>query len=176
MSTIISTIVECITGRPTHSDTLEEKHAPDFLHNMAERSQTTEARAAEFVSILYSAQRNDGHLAKRLQDIVHETGWYDEFVEAIVARLVDVVRVSIKVGGEMGQAMKEALEKSLAEAREFAKEHPMFCVVIALGILVILSPWVIEVLGFQVGFGELGPVAGMSVMKCCKEIHQYVCM
>jgi len=62
----------------------------------------------------------------------------------------------------MGQAIKVAYEKAtqvVAGVLGFAREHPVFCAVVALGILVILVPWAIEVLGF----GELGPVQGMSV-------------
>lgn len=48
----------------------------------------------------------------------------------------------------------------------FVHDHPdattAFCTVIALGVLVVLVPWLVEWLGFCAGFGELGPVAGMS--------------
>jgi hypothetical protein len=60
----------------------------------------------------------------------------------------------------MGEAMKDAVQKSTAAATEFAKEHPVFCTVVALGILVLLAPWAIEALGF----GELGPIEGMLVV------------
>ncbi len=56
----------------------------------------------------------------------------------------------------MGQAMKEAFEKSVKEATDFAHNHPVYFTLIALGILVILTPWAIEALGF----GELGPIEG----------------
>ena len=63
----------------------------------------------------------------------------------------------------MNQAMKDAYDKA-AQVVEgvwgFVKEHPVFFALVALGILVILMPWAIEVLGF----GELGPVEGMSVV------------
>jgi hypothetical protein len=57
----------------------------------------------------------------------------------------------------MGQAMKEAFEKAISEAVGFAREHPAYCTLIALGILVALGlPWAIEALGFA----ELGPLEG----------------
>ena len=62
----------------------------------------------------------------------------------------------------MGQAMKDVYEKAMqvvADVLEFAKEDPVFCAVVALGILVILAPWAIE----AVGFGELGPIQGMCI-------------
>jgi hypothetical protein len=42
----------------------------------------------------------------------------------------------------------------------FAKGHPVLCTSVALGILVILAPFVIKALGF----GELGPIEGMPVI------------
>ena len=56
----------------------------------------------------------------------------------------------------MAQAMKDAFEKATSAAVGFARDHPVYCTIIALGILVILAPWVIEALGF----GELGPIEG----------------
>lgn len=54
--------------------------------------------------------------------------------------------------------LKKAYDDAVAAAVGFAREHPVWTTLIALGILVILLPWVIEALGF----GEAGPVAGMS--------------
>ena len=59
----------------------------------------------------------------------------------------------------MNQAMKEAYDKACAAAAEiegFARDHPVFCTVVALGVLVILAPYVLEALGF----GALAPVEG----------------
>ena len=51
----------------------------------------------------------------------------------------------------MGAAMKEAYNKSCDAAEKlttFAKEHPVLCTVIALGILAVLAPAVLSALGF----------------------------
>lgn len=56
----------------------------------------------------------------------------------------------------MGQAMKSAFDKAIKEVAEFPHDHPIFCTLLALGILVVLSPWVLKALGFA----ELGPVEG----------------
>lgn len=61
----------------------------------------------------------------------------------------------------MGQAMREAFQKACdaaAAIEGFARVHSVFCIVIALGILVILAPVIIHV----VGFGALGPAEGKS--------------
>ena len=63
----------------------------------------------------------------------------------------------------MNGALKEAYDKACDAAKAiegFAAEHPIatavFCTVIALGVLVILAPYVLEALGFA----ELGPIEG----------------
>ncbi|KIM83390.1 hypothetical protein PILCRDRAFT_69592, partial [Piloderma croceum F 1598] len=117
--------------------------------------QTTESLAADILSTLYAADTNDEHLIRRLQNVVHETGWYEDLAAAVLTGLEN----ALKAEAPMGQAMKDAYEKAtqiVADVLEFAKEHPVFCAVVALGILVILAPWAIE----AVGFGELGPIEG----------------
>jgi hypothetical protein len=120
--------------------------------------QSTESLAADILSTLYAADTNDEHLIQRIQDTVHETGWYESLAAAVLSGLEN----ALKAGAPMGQAMKDAYEKATqiaADVLDFAKEHPVFCAVVALGILVILAPWAIEALGF----GELGPIEGMCV-------------
>ena len=90
--------------------------------------------------------------------IVRETGWYETLAAAVLNGLENALRAE----QPMGQAMKDAYEKSaevVADIFQFAKDHPVFCAVVALGILVIFAPWAVEVLGF----GELGPIEGMFV-------------
>ena len=52
--------------------------------------------------------------------------------------------------------MKDALDRAYGAAAEFAHDHPVFLTLLALGVLVALAPYVIELLGF----GELGPIEG----------------
>ena len=122
--------------------------------------QTTESEslAADILSTLYTADTNDKHLTQHLQDIVHETGWYEGLAAAVLTGLEN----AIKAEAPMGQAMKDAFENAkyvVGEVIEFVKEHPVFFTIVALGILVILAPWAIEAMGF----GELGPIEGMYV-------------
>ncbi len=61
-------------------------------------------------------------------------------------------------GAPMGEAMRDAFERSVREGQDFARDHPIYFAVIALGVLVLLAPWALEALGFA----ELGPVEGES--------------
>jgi hypothetical protein len=153
-------ILECLClRRPAHYDALEEQSALDFPHEKIHHPQTTQSLAGDVLSTLYAADINDEHLRQRLQDVVRETGWY----ESLAASVLNGLENALKAGGPMNQAMKDAYDKA-AQVVEgvwgFVKEHPVFFALLALGILVILMPWAIEVLGF----GELGPDEGMSVI------------
>lgn len=157
MDSFIKDIFGCLCmGRTTQYDVLEEQPSLNIAHG--KRSQTTESLAAEILSTLYAADANDEHLIQRLQDVVHETGWYEDLAAAVLTGLEN----ALKALAPMGQAMKDAYDKAtqiVADVLKFGKEHPVFCAVVALGILVILAPWAIE----AVGFGELGPIEGLCI-------------
>lgn len=139
----------------SHYDVLEEQPPLGFSHEKEPYIQTTQSQAADILSILYDADINDGHLFQHLQDVVRETGWY----ESLAASVLNGLENALKAGAPMGQVMKDAYEKAaqvVGDVWEYTKEHPVFFAITALGILVILAPWAIEVLGF----GELGPIEG----------------
>ena len=96
----------------------------------------------------------------RLRDAVSTTGWYEGLAKKILDGLVKI----LSEGAVMGEAMKEAFDKPSAAANQFAKEHPVYTAVlvtvVAIGILVIVAPWVVEALGF----GELGPIEGKRLL------------
>lgn len=113
---------------------------------------TENATAADVLTALFNAEKGGQDLKKTLQDIVGERGWTENIAKAILGGLEN----ALNNGVQMGQAMREAFNKAVSEATGFARDHPIFCTLIALGILVILMPWVLEALGFA----ELGPVEG----------------
>ena len=145
--------------RPSaHYDVLEKQ--PALVPNeKKQQPQTTQSLAADILLTLYAADTNDEHLVQRLQDVVRETGWYEDLAAAVLTGLEN----ALEAEAPMGQAMKDAYEKAaqvVGDVLNFVKGHPVFCAFVALGILVILAPWAIEVLGF----GELGPIEGISVV------------
>ena len=127
---------------------------------------SAESQAAHILSILYSAQTNDQHLVRRVQDAVHQTGWTQHLAVAIFTNLESALQKEML----MNQVMKEAYHRAsqvVSDIWKFAKEHPVICALVALGILTILMPWVISALGF----GELGPIEGIQVGNLCKRIY-----
>lgn len=109
-------------------------------------------QSTTIVATLLEAEKPGQALKRRLDDVVAASGWTEHIAEAVLNNLVQAIRAC----QHAGTAMTEALEKSTAAAVDFAHEHPLYATVIALGVLVVLAPWVIEALGF----GELGPVQG----------------
>lgn len=79
----------------------------------------------------------------------------ERIAEWTLAKLEQVLNDVSKLGG----ALKEAYDKAcdvVQTIEGFAKDHPVLCTVIALGVLVLIAPLVLEALGFA----ELGPVEG----------------
>lgn len=97
-----------------------------------------------------------------IQSLVHEAGGWSEYLtEKLLAALEAVLRAA----EPMNAAMQEAFDKACEAAKVFegfAADHPVatavFCTVIAVGILVLLAPYAVEILGF----GELGSIEGKS--------------
>ena len=149
----------CCGGPSVHYNFLEEQPTLDFPNEKKQHPQTTKSLAADILSTLYAADANDEHLVQSLQDVVRVSGWYEDLARLVFDGLVN----ELKAEAPMRQAMKDAYEKAaqvVEDVLKFAKEHPLFCAFLALGILVVLCPWAIQVLGF----GELGPIEGMLVV------------
>jgi len=114
-----------------------------------------ELAASRFVSILLEAKTadpSDVRLKAALRDTVGTCGYYDRLAKWILEKLAN----SLRDGAALGNTVKEASERAIVAAADFVKEHPAYCTLIAIGILVIMAPWVLELLGFA----ELGPVKG----------------
>lgn len=132
-------------------------YEPKYSDSGPDNDDEIESSASRFVSILLEADNadpTDPQLRAALKGSISTCGYYDRVAEWILKKLDDALRS----GATLGKAVKEASGRAIEAAVGFAKEHPAYCTLIALGILVMMAPWVLEVLGFA----ELGPVAGKS--------------
>lgn len=115
----------------------------------------------EAFETLLNAERGGRDLQLDLQDIVAQTGgWKEWMARAILQATIDAIECS----RVMGEAMREAYEEAEMLATEmigFIEDHPVLCMVLALGILVILAPAIIHALGF----GLAGPIEGTASLK-----------
>ena len=151
MSFLLTAIADCFTSsqNPTHSITITEK---ELSHPNKTSQKSDQEIANEILTILFAASKNDPNLDFKVQSTMSTTGWK----QSIAERVLNGLQSALEKGAPMGEAMKDAFTKSAREGYEFAKEHPVYFAVIALGVLVLLAPWALEALGFA----ELGPVEG----------------
>lgn len=116
--------------------------------------------AESIVAAMMDADKAGPALDATIKSIVHQAGGWSEY---LAAKSLSALETVLKAGKPLSAAMQGAYDKACEalEATEgFAAEHPIatgvLVTVIALGILVVLAPYVLELLGFA----ELGPVEG----------------
>lgn len=163
---LLSPILAClgIQARPRHQmhtanplsiSTYEPKYS-DKDNNEAD----IEIATMNFIDVLVKAPSSSLHnynLQQSLADSIKSYNWTESLARSILAKL----ELLLSDPSEFGGALKDACERVAREAWEFARDHPAYCTLIALGILVVIGmPWILEVLGFA----ELGPVEGEFVI------------
>ena len=124
---------------------------------------TTAEDVAGHVFAVFQSTDNPGRdLESTLQNIVHQTSsWKERFAKAILVTIQKaLVNENIAHKGAMGEAYEKATVAAEGIAG-FTRDHPVWtaviAAVIALGILYLLMPVVLDILGF----GSLGPIEGM---------------
>ena len=115
---------------------------------------------------MMSADEAGPSLDATIQSIVHQAGGWSEY---LAGKSLAALEAVLKSGRRLSAAMQGAYDKACAafKATEgFAADHPIatevLITVLALGVLIVLMPYVVEYLGFCAGFGELGPIEGRS--------------
>lgn len=101
-------------------------------------------------------------LPTTVNPIVHQAGGWSEY---LAAKILAALQTVLEAGKPLNEAVRSAYDvacRAVEVTEGFAADHPVFCTLVALGVLVVLAPYVVEYLGFCAGFGELGPVEGMS--------------
>ena len=159
---------------PANHQLISEKisFTPNPYGNQKPKLSIDEA-ASSIVAAMMDADKAGPALDATINSIVHQAGGWSEYFASKALAALEAV---LKAGKPLNAAMQGAYDKACEalEATEgFAAEHPIatevLITVIALGILVELAPCVLELLGFWVGFGELGPIEGESCFpkRCC---------
>lgn len=112
---------------------------------------------------MHTAEKHGVRLTRQLEDTVGTEGWTEWISEHVLAGLEAVLKDGReKMGPAIGQAFDSASEAA-EKVFQFAKDHPVatagLLTILAVGVLVVLAPVVVEALGFA----ELGPVEGTYV-------------
>ena len=123
-----------------------------------------EEAATSIVSAMSAADKNGPSLDATIKSLVHQAGGWSNY---LASKILAALTAALEAGVPMNAAMQESYDKAYEgtmKIEAFAADHPeataVFFTVIALGVLVLLAPYVVEWLGFCIGFGEEGPIAG----------------
>lgn len=133
-------------------------------HRIKQQKPLTKADAAaeDVIDELAHAEKSGRMLKAAINDIAIRAGGWSEYFAKAILHLLETV---LKAGAPMGAAMRDAYNRSVHAAEKmttFAKDHPVLCTVVALGILEILAPFVISALGFTAE----GVLEGESFVRC----------
>ena len=129
-----------------------------YYTNLSEKSECNDQyenpsrEAAELVDNLFKGFKQEYPELKSF-------GYWQRLAKLVLERLEKTLQAS----PPMSKVMADAFQRSKSEAQaigDFVHDHPIIMTVIALGILVLLAPWVIEALGF----GAAGPVEGTTLL------------
>jgi hypothetical protein len=125
-------------------------HRPNTTSAIQLEDGDTSRAADSLVDTVFLAEKNGIGLRQTLEGIIKTNSWRQNFAKAVFERM----QQAIETARPMGDALREMYEKvaCVVDGVEgFVKDHPIVCALIALGILVLLAPWVVEALGFAEG-------------------------
>jgi len=112
--------------------------------------------ATDIIRVLQESEKAGKDLENQVAIVMGGRKW----TETLAKRVLEGLEKGLKAGMKMGESLKDAFDRAVAAAVDFAREHPVYTTIIAIGILVVLLPWVIEALGFA----KLGPVEGKQTI------------
>lgn len=138
---LLHSILDCISGTLAANPAVAPPNNP----------RSPASIASDILDILLTAD-TPYSIHKLVNEQISTEGWS----EAIAIALLHGLEGAINSGTRMAKASSDALAQAKDAAISFAENHPVYATLIALGILAILMPWLLEILGF----GELGPIEG----------------
>ena len=131
--------------------------------------------ASSIVSAMQAADKAGPSLDATIKSLVHQAGGWSQY---LATKILTALEAVLKSGAQLNGAMQAAYDKACEAAtmfEGFAAEHPVatavFCTLVALGVLVVLAPYALEMLGF----GELGPVEGEFLPFSWSDARIWLC-
>jgi len=146
----------CTSTSPSPTTYPDEKAALLTTHAAEQdTSRTASLIATDVVTTLLSTTLSGPALQMHLDSLVGPYGWRSNLAQWVLEKLSRALEYG---HDDLGPAVRDAYEKALAAAMSvegFVIEHPVFCTVVALGVLAVMAPWVLGALGFcEVGIEE----------------------
>ena len=158
MNDILASLIPCITRRKPWLNNVNHQPSP---YEDEKPAHLTRAEAADrIVTALFVADNGGAPLIAHIDGLAYQAGGWSEWLAERVRKGIEEALTARK---EMNTVLAAAYEKAREAAtvfERFGEAHPVvtavFVTVLAVGVLVILAPYVVEILGF----GELGPIEG----------------
>jgi hypothetical protein len=111
--------------------------------------------ATSILTTLRTTHKSGAALRMHLDASIGTTNWTSTLAKYLLEKLTQVLRDGHE---HFGPALRDAYERATRVALSvegFVVEHPVFCTVVALGVLAVMTPWVLGLLGFvEVGIVE----------------------
>jgi hypothetical protein len=136
---ILTSIANCLCGA--------DDDQPITFSRVTEKTRSDDEIAAELVEKLFTAEKAGENLKSELRGVVGANGWSEYLAEAFY----NALQAAIEAGKAMGPVMKEAYDRVVHEAEKIPgiiENHPVLCALIVLGIITLLTPLILELLGF----------------------------
>lgn len=162
MPHLLATLFPCFPLTPTNGAirlSTDHQHLSEKAPHTRPTLSTDQAASRIITTLMHTAPTDPDHDAN-IASLVHQAGGWSEY---LAAKTLSALETVLRAGKDLGPALSAAYERACEAAKGipgFAADHPLatavFCTVVALGVLVVLAPYVLEILGF----GELGPAEG----------------
>ncbi len=113
-----------------------------------------------FFARLLTTDVNDDRLKHKLDKEIRDAGWTEDIAKGLLARLAAAIEDSEDTLGAGVRDLVEKINEVVAISFEWADEHPaeaaILSTLVAVGVLYLLAPYILTILGFAAE----GPVAG----------------
>ncbi|KAH6646585.1 hypothetical protein BKA67DRAFT_662993 [Truncatella angustata] len=153
MTSICESVGRFFFGQLREADVQEKDTERAWYHDP-----TNEEVANKVISVLLQVKSSRQIKKTDLLDIVDGQGWSEDIAKSILEQLSKI----LKDGADLSEELKrisDAAEECTHMFFEFVEKHPeaatIFFTLVAIGVLSLLMPWVLETLGFTLE----GPLA-----------------
>jgi hypothetical protein len=153
----MASILACFGCARTEIDNFEYPDEKLALLSTHEESRKAELVANDVVDTILRTKLTGPALQMKLDSVVGTYGWKENVAKWVLEKLSRALEEGHeKLGPAVCDAYHKAVEVAMS-VEGFVIEHPVFCTVVALGVLALMSPGLLPLLGFA----EEGIVEGM---------------
>jgi len=154
----MASILSCFGCAGTTTDDTVYADEKAALLSAHEEPRKAELVANDVVETILHTKLTGPALQMKLDSVVGAYGWKENVAKWVLEKLTRALQEGHE---KLGPAVRDAYHKAVDVAMTvegFVIEHPVFCTVVAIGVLALMSPWLLPILGFA----EEGIVEGIN--------------